>query len=573
MPAPQRARRNVARALTVAVLTVGTGALATLPGDVPHAPPAHGASPAAAVAPSPTRPNLVVVMADDMRADDLRFMPAVRRLVAARGLTFRNSFSPYPLCCPARASFLTGQYAHNHGVASNELPYGFAAFDDRRTLATSLSAAGYRTAFVGKYLNAYGRVPSPTTGGPSMRYVPPGWTDWFGAVGLRPRLGSLVPWAGPYNYFGTSFNHNGRLDLSHRGEYQTNVLGQMSRRIVERYSRRTKPFFLYLSSLAPHHGTPHERGDIDAVRNGDRVFEFKSPARPRSVRGHFNDVVTRPPGLPLSGPSEGDMSDKAWGAEELEMSPAEVRADLQLTRQRAESLLVLDRQVRLLVQKLRTTGELNDTVFVVTSDNGFFLGEHRIRNGKIRPYEPSLRVPLVLAGPGIPHGVRYDPATTVDLMATLVDLANAPFPLVPDGRSLVPSFAGDRGWDTAIVTEAVAGGVPVPPGVDRTELGFTDVRTSIGLRTGRWKLIRYDSGDVELYDLDVDPNELESIADSPVHAQTLADLLALWETLASCAGEVCRTALPPSLRLDPEALRESTLQQMAGVRARHGLTY
>ena len=94
------------------------------------------------------RPNVVVVMADDMRADDLRFMPHVRRLVAARGLTYENTFSPYPLCCPARASFLTGQYAHNHRVLGNAAPYGFGGFDDSATVATSLQEAGYRTAFV-----------------------------------------------------------------------------------------------------------------------------------------------------------------------------------------------------------------------------------------------------------------------------------------------------------------------------------------------------------------------------------------------------------------------------------------
>ncbi|MGH3588033.1 MAG: sulfatase-like hydrolase/transferase, partial [Pseudonocardia sp.] len=103
------------------------------------------------------RPNLVLIMADDMRADDLRFMPSARRLMASKGLRFTNSFSPYPLCCPARSSFMTGQYAHNHHVYSHVEPYGFASFDDRRTIATSLRRAGYRTGFIGKYLNYYGK--------------------------------------------------------------------------------------------------------------------------------------------------------------------------------------------------------------------------------------------------------------------------------------------------------------------------------------------------------------------------------------------------------------------------------
>src|SRR5690606_21250928 len=99
------------------------------------------------------RPNIVVVMADDMRVDDLRFAPNVRRLVARRGLTFRNSFSSYPLCCPARASFFTGQLPHNHGVLSHREPWGYQSFDDSQTIASSLASVGYRTGFIGKYIN------------------------------------------------------------------------------------------------------------------------------------------------------------------------------------------------------------------------------------------------------------------------------------------------------------------------------------------------------------------------------------------------------------------------------------
>ena len=148
-----------------------------------------------------------MVMADDMRTDDLRFMPSVRRLLVGTGLNFRNSFSPYPLCCPARASFLTGRYAHNHHVYSHASPYGFQSFDDHATLATALQQSGYQTGFVGKYLNGYGAENSLVTGGPSFRYVPAGWTDWYGAV-ERP-AGSPYRSGGTYNYWHTLFNVNG----------------------------------------------------------------------------------------------------------------------------------------------------------------------------------------------------------------------------------------------------------------------------------------------------------------------------------------------------------------------------
>jgi N-acetylglucosamine-6-sulfatase len=177
------------------------------------------AAPVALAAPSP---NLVVVMADDMRFDDLRFAPTLRRL-ASHGVTFHNSFSPYPLCCPARASFLTGQLAHNHHIYWHLRPYGYGAFDDSRTLATSLRRSGYRTGFVGKYLNGYGTHRSKVSGGPSYRYVPRGWTDWFATLqnpGVRGIRGDA------YNYTSTPFNVNGRV-RNHVDRYQTDVVGEL----------------------------------------------------------------------------------------------------------------------------------------------------------------------------------------------------------------------------------------------------------------------------------------------------------------------------------------------------------
>ena len=145
-----------------------------------------------------TKPNIVMVMADDMRTDDLRFMPSVRRLLVGTGLNFRNSFSPYPLCCPARASFLTGRYAHNHHVFSHAVAVRLPVVRRPRHLATALQQSGYQTGFVGKYLNGYGAERSLVTGGPSFRYVPTGWTDWYGAV-ERP-AGSPYRSGGTYNY-------------------------------------------------------------------------------------------------------------------------------------------------------------------------------------------------------------------------------------------------------------------------------------------------------------------------------------------------------------------------------------
>jgi len=551
-----------ALALTLALLVLrGTS------GQAPSVAPA-----AAAETETVTKPNIVLVMADDMRADDLRFMPSLRKLVADRGLKFRNSFSPYPLCCPARASVLSGQYAHNHEVFGNNAPFGFGSFDDSNTVATALHDAGYRTAFVGKYLNDYGIARSLVTGKHSWNYVPAGWTDWYAALQRPSRLKDRYPNGGAYDYFHTIFNVNGRTDDSHKGEYQTDVLGSFGRKLVTKYSQTEEPFFLYLSALAPHNGRPHEPDDVDSIRRPDgRVYEYETPARPDWVKGRFNHLVRRSPGLPVNGgPSEDDVSDKPPAFQKPELTREEHELATALTRQRAESIAVLDVQIRRLVQTLRERDELDQTVFLFTSDNGYFLGEHRIRNGKVKGYEPSIRVPLVVAGPGIPRGVRDDPTKTPDLTATILDLAGAKAPLRADGQSLVPSFAADRGWTAPVVTEAAVGGSAYQYDAGLAELGFTDARTNIGIRTARYKLIRDASGTVELYDLDVDPNELDSVATDPKYREVLDDLNRLWRKYKGCAGTECSESMPSNLSMFPIQTTASTDKQWDGVLARYG---
>ena len=508
------------------------------------------------------RPNIVVVMADDMRADDLRFMPHVRRLVAARGLSYENTFSPYPLCCPARASFLTGQYAHNHRVLGNAAPYGFGGFDDSATVATSLQEAGYRTAFVGKYLNDYGLVPSRVTGEASATFVPAGWSDWHGLLQVPYPVG-----AGTYHYFHPVLNENGTV-RSYEGEYQTTLLGRIVRDVVVE-SAGEQPFFVYLSTLAPHDGLPHEPDDVDVVRrdNGTEAW-FPTAARPAWVRGRADALVARSPGLPPHGQPEDDVSDKPRSVQMPPLNEAEIEAEARVTRQRAESLFVLDLEVARLVDTLRATGELDDTVLMFTSDNGYFLGEHRKRLGKTLPYEPALRVPLLVAGPGVPSGRRFDPVITPDLSATIVDLAGARAPHPADGTSLRWNIRnGDRGWTAPVVTEAIAdrasaGGTPAA-----VARGFADARTTIGLRTARYKLVRWASGAVELYDLERDPNELTNVVRDPAYGSVRDRLTRLWWRYRDCAGAACTRELPARFRADADEVEAATIRQRAGVEA------
>jgi N-acetylglucosamine-6-sulfatase len=507
--------------------------------------PSSAASTGVAVPESQRRPNIVVVMADDMRVDDLRFAPQVRRLVGRKGLTFENSFAPYPLCCPARASFLTGVHAHRHHVWSHEKPWGYQSFDDSRTLATSLRRAGYRTGFVGKYLNGYGPDTSQVSGRPSYRYVPQGWSDWRAAF-EDPHVPGIH--GGTYYYWDTPYNVNGRVDNRYRGRYQTGVIGDFSVRMARRFAERRDPFFMYVNYVAPHHGGPVEPDDPPPLRSRDgRERQMLTTARPQWVRGRFDDVVRRSAGLPRGGgPAEADVSDKPGRLGRLpEFTRRERRALRETTRQRAEAVYVMDRQVRRLVVTLKQTGEWRRTVFVFTSDNGYLLGEHRILQGKIWGHEPSLRVPLLVTGPGMRgRGAdghrRHDPVTTVDLAATVVDLANARPPYRPDGVSRVETMReGDLGWTTPVLHEALHTGGS--KGGD-----FDDVRTAIGIRTSRYAMLRYRNG-AELYDLADDAVENRNRWGSQAYREVRDDLMEIWHAMKDCRGAECQVELPDSL--------------------------
>lgn len=500
------------------------------------------------------KPNVIIVLADDMRADEMRYMPNVERLIAENGVTFENSFSPDPLCCPARASLLSGQYPHNHGVLNNHSPYGFAGFDDSRTVATAMKQAGYHTGFVGKYLNGYGNDPSLVTGGPSKTYVPAGWDDWFASLS-RAKDGTES--GSTYNYRFTTYNDNGIVDKSHRGQYQTNVIANRGMDLVDKWSGTRKPFFLLLSFVAPHDGGPVEKDDPKSVMRPDGRYEYYgTPGRPRWVRGTLDKEIPHSPGLPADGgPAEPDLSDKPDFMQKPEFSDAERVAMLDVARQRAEALTILDMRVRDLVRTLKKNGEWKNTALVFTSDNGYFLGEHRQRPGKIKAHEPSLRVPLVIRGPGLPRGVkRYDPITTVDLTATVIALGHARRyrPHANDGTSRILTMKkGDQGWTAPIVTE----GMTHTPG---DAPGFDDARRYIGLRTPRYSFIRYATGEMELYDLLSDANEFEGKQDDPAYAGVVNELTDLWYQYKDCVGDECRVALPADLQASPSEERQLT---------------
>ncbi|GAA2802866.1 sulfatase [Saccharopolyspora taberi] len=443
------------------------------------------------------RPNIVVVMTDDQTVEQMQALPAVADL-AREGAVSGTNLAAYPLCCPSRATYLTGQYPHNHGVQGNHEPVGgYYRLDGSRTLPVWLRDAGYHTAHIGKYLNEYG-TRQPTE-------VPPGWTEWYGAVDPST-----------YRYFDYRLNENGRT--VHYGnrpeEYQSDVYTRKAVDFVHRRGTSEQPFFLSLAYLAPHSGFP-SRG---------RCADSAHPA-PRHA-GDFRDaVLPRPPSF-----DEPDVSDKPQSVAGLpRLGPEAVERITRDYQCRRESLLAVDEGVRELVGALRETGELDRTLIVFTSDNGFFQGEHRVPKSKFKPYESSVRVPLVLRGPGVPPGTRIEGLTAnVDLAPTLLDAAGAEPGHVVDGRSLLPVLAGRERLDHRAVL---------------LENGPDDGRRNPqydAVRTDRYVYVEYATGERELYDLRLDPHQLRSAHADPAHAPVRDALAGALAALRDCSGASCR---------------------------------
>ena len=435
----------------------------------------------------------------------------------SRGLSFENSFAPYPLCCPSRASFLSGKYTHNHHVYTHLEPYGFAAFQDQHTIATVLQKAGYQTGLVGKYLNGYGEQYLRSDKS-SLHYVPPGWDQWYAGSDHLWDFDDPNYGGGTYSYDKLVQNINGEIH-SFPGRYSTDVFAEEARHVITGFSKSKAPWFVWWTPTAPHHGLPVEPDDPKPTRRLDGQFsEWDTPGRPDWVKGRFDKQITHGSGTPLTGSAEEDVSDKPNYLRKLpELTAAEKAAETEITRQRAEALYALDVQIRRTIAHLRHLGQLKRTVIVFTSDNGYYLGEHRKRTGKINLHEPSLRVPLLVAGPGVPHGRRYDPVTTIDMAPTIASYAGTTM-AGADGASLLPLISGaDRGWSRAVVTEAMMG---FGRYAEQYKLGRTPLDTR-GIRLGRWKLTRYSTGETELYDLLTDPLELNNLNRDPAYAATV----------------------------------------------------
>ncbi|HXG63364.1 MAG TPA: sulfatase [Planctomycetota bacterium] len=436
-----------------------------------------------------SKPNLVVILADDLDEGSLETMlragllPHIQRTFVAGGIRFVNSFVTNAVCAPSRATFLTGQYSHNHGVLHNgDLTGrgGVTALDHSSTLPVWLREAGYRTGHVGKYLNGYGATTD-------RAWVPPGWDYWQGLIDPST-----------YKVYGYFINDNGDPSDEPIMIYQTDFLAQRSVRFVHECDRLNdnQPFFLVVAPLAPH---------VEVHESSGNIWEWT--IRPALRHEGSTDFLKlpRPPSF-----NELDARDKPrWLRERPLLGPADVTALERKYRDRLASLRAVDDLVGEVMKALEETGEADRTVLVLTADNGYFYGEHRLPE-KLAAYEEAIRVPLYIRVPGLAGGREVrDAALNTDLAPTLVELAGATAGRVMDGRSLVPALLGGGGLGRKrfLVEHWMVGGRYTVP-------TYSAVRTLVGEPAAPLALyVEYREGEWgarEYYELVTDPYQLES---------------------------------------------------------------
>ncbi len=442
--------------------------------------------------PASERPNIVFVMADDMREDDLRWMPHTRELIADRGIDFSDAISPHPLCCPARAELVTGQYAQNNGVQHNAGPFGgFQALDPAQEISAWFTEAGYQTGFVGKFLNGY-----------TARDVQPsGWSRWDALT------------AGVYDYFDFAFDNDGAPEVF-KDSYVTQVIAERTNQTVRDFARDDEPFLIYSWHLAPHY------------RINKQGKPVPPPAAPADA-GRFANAV--PPSLSSPSFNERIVVDQPRPFRNRRL--ADVDAVVTEHRARLRSLQSIDRAVESLVETLRSVGELNNTVIIFSSDNGYSLGEHRFVGKNVLTRE-ALQVPLLVRGPGITQGASSPlPVTLVDLPATITTLGSVAPGWLLDGTSFAPTLIGqDQPFrDTTLVQTG-----------DKEGDGWA----YRGVRTTRY-LYGVNGADGFLYDTLLDPDQMINRYDDLGYADIRVILEQRRMQLLNCRGWTCNQTFGP----------------------------
>ncbi len=459
------------------------------------------------------KPNLVFILVDDLSELELElgfgrslgaWTPALDTRLQDKGTVFENFFNTTPLCCPSRASYHTGRYAHNHGIYGNNYTVtggngGWRRFwelgHDLDSVGVWMQDAGYDTVLIGKFMNGYPDKPGAFV---PESYVPAGWDEWYGEFNNDLGL----------TYHDFRINQNGTVVVVDDGTYMTDYESALAVDYIDRVAPTGQPFFMFLNPYAPHGPTE------PAVRH-DGTHPDLEPVPPPS----FN---------------EADLSDKPQYIQDDastfgEYFPVGAERKLDMT-------LAIDELIAAVFDALEAQGVLDRTYVFFASDNGLLRGEHGI-GGKSAPYEESVSIPLIVRGPGVPEGVsRPDLVLNIDVAATLLELAGATPPASVDGESIVELMTGatpSRDWRDAVQVELLH------------EVASTNqphvVPPYFGIRTSWQCYVEYLPGDLELYDLARDPFQLASdhVLDSAGLLPVLQGPLA---ALSTCSGQGCRDA-------------------------------
>jgi arylsulfatase A-like enzyme len=424
------------------------------------------------------------------------------------GRRLDNTILTTPLCCPSRATYLTGRYSHSHGIhGNNYLPTdgngGLRRFFEQGyeddTIADWLQAAGYHTAIVGKYLNGFPNDPGNFV---DETYLPPGWDEAY------------IPFirAADFSYYDFRMGENGEV-VDYGAEepaYLTDVEREHAVDVIGRAASGGEPFFLYLAPYAPH-------GPIQPAH------------RHREL--HRDVEIVDPPSI-----DEDDLSDKPQHVQNAAGADEAAYTEDATLRLRLDMTLAVDELLRAVFDELERQEVLSHTYVFLASDNGLLLGEHAV-GGKSFPYEPSITVPLLVRGPGIEAGsIEERVAANIDLAPTLLELAGVEIPPSVDGESLVPLLDGtDSAWRDAVLVEMLAR--IESPNLDEFNIVVPPYR---GVRTDRYAYVQWATGEEELYDLVEDPYQLDSIHSS--RPEVIAELSPFVAALEWCAGAGCAAA-------------------------------
>jgi N-acetylglucosamine-6-sulfatase len=518
---------------------------------------------------APTRPNVIFILTDDMTSSELAAMPNVTSEIAAKGTTFNEFYISFPLCCPSRATLMSGQYMHNHGVHGNFPPNGsWTRFESHETndLPVWLRSNGYYNVHIGKYMNGYA---NPTgSGSPSGSAnvtgdlpVPPDWNEWYGKVSEDALY---------FNYQlieKTSLNGTPRITFygDQPDDYQTDVFNDLAVNFVNDRGVSNQPFLMDLWFNSPH-------GPFDPAPRD--LFRLAGSGLPK-----------------LPGFNEKNISDKPkWLQREVKrrLTKSQIKTINGERRRQQEQLISVDESVGELIQALKSEGILDNTYIIFSSDNGFFRGEHRIASGKFLPYDPASRVPLLIRGPGIPAGgVSNELVWNGDIPQTILQIASGAQNPSTDGRSLL-SYAEDPSLRSTrpILLEGDTGpggtgaeaaqssaerarearvGVAGKAGVRNLDQEPDAIKSAANtdtapayrsIRTDRYEYTIYSNGQSELYDMRLDPYQLHNVVKDPRYRYVRRWLFEHLIPLSTCAAAACRVEIGP----DPVPLSKKAVR-------------